>query len=117
MKTIYYAHPISIYDTPQETRDISLLRSLGLEPVNPNQAEWQEEYKRRGMEFFIEKVRECDGLAFRGLMDGSIPAGIKKEIDKAMDLNFPIIELPTAINRRSLTLDETREALLQCGQR
>ena len=26
---VYYAHPLSLYDTPQETRDIATLEALG----------------------------------------------------------------------------------------
>ena len=34
--TVYYAHPMAIYGTPQEDRDIETLENLGFTVVNPN---------------------------------------------------------------------------------
>jgi len=38
-RKIYYAHPLNIYNTAQEKRNIATLESLGFEVVNPNCAE------------------------------------------------------------------------------
>lgn len=62
-------------------------------------------------------VKECDVLAFRGLPDGTIPSGVAQEIQWAIDAGLPVIELPSAVNRRTLTLQQTRDYLAEIGQR
>lgn len=42
---VYYARPISIYNTKQDERDIQLLEAIGFEVNNPNKAELVERYK------------------------------------------------------------------------
>jgi hypothetical protein len=56
-------------------------------------------------------------LAFRALPDGTIPSGVAQEIKWAGEAGIPVIELPSAVNRRTLTLDQTREYLKEIGQR
>lgn len=117
MPRIYYAHPLSLYDTPQEQRDVKLLHEgLGFEVVNPNKPEHQEGYKQYGMEYFVRLVKTCDALAFRAFPDGKIGAGIAGEIE-ALGPNKTVIELPHAISCRTLTIDQTREYLKELGQR
>ena len=110
---IYYAHSISIYNTSQEKRDIKSLESLGFDVVNPNKEIHQENYRSKGMDYFVELVNSCDAIAFRAHPNGDIPAGIYKEIQA----DKPIIELPSSINGRKLTVDETREYLKEVGFR
>ncbi len=118
MKKIYYAHGLYLYDTEQEERDIGTLHDLGFEVENPNQPKHQENYdKMGGMAYFEEVVRACDALAFRAYPDLNIGAGCYKEIVWAMRDNKPIIELPSVIFRRKLSIDETREYLHELGQR
>lgn len=114
---VYYAHPISIYDTHQELRDIALLNALGFDVVNPNQAEHDAGYKSYGMAYFTGIVCECDALAFRAFPDGSIPAGVLNEIRVAQEHGKPVFELPSAVSRRGLSVEATREALKECGCR
>ena len=108
---IYYAHPISLFNTPQEDRDLALLEQLG-EVRNPNTPKDDEGYQEDGMEYFRGVVQSCDMLAFRVFPDGSIPAGVAKEIDYFGE--GPIIELPAATQERTLSVDVTRERLY-CG--
>lgn len=114
---VYYAHPVSLYNTKVDERDEETLKRLGFDVINPKSPDWSEQYKKRGMEFFIEQVRQCDAIAFRAFLDGSIGAGVRAEIDEAVKLGIPIIELPCCIQRRTLTVEQTREALRDCGQR
>ena len=109
---IYYAHPISIYDTPQEQRDVATLEGLG-EVRNPNSKEDQEGYQKKGMDHFAGVVKSCDALAFRAFPDGSIPAGVAKEIGY-FDGRGPVFELPTATHERTLSVEATRQRL-RCG--
>lgn len=113
----YYAHCMAIYDTEQEERDLETLDQLGFTVFNPNNAQSSAGYEKEGMGYFMKIIRKCDSLAFRANPDGSIPAGVAKEVSHAKALGKPVIELPCAISRRSLTIDETREWLKECGQR
>jgi hypothetical protein len=117
---IYYAHMINTYGTPQESRDIKMLEAMGLTVINPNAPEHSKGYAEGGMPYFIDVISSCDGLAFRGMPDGSIPAGIATEIKYNHDLNeHPeiLIELPCAFHRRTLNVVQTREFLNQVGYR
>jgi hypothetical protein len=114
---IYYARPISLYNTKQEERDLLLLTQLSLDIVNPNKAELQKRYDQEGMDVFISAVKDCDALAFRAFQDGKISAGVKKEIDTAVELGKPVIELPTITSDRVLSVEDTREYLKLLGFR
>jgi len=109
----YYAHCLAIYNTYQEERDVKLLESLGFEVVNPNSSEYQKKYETEGMLFFKELAQKCNVIAFRALPSGEIPAGVAGEID----CGLPIIELPSGISRRKLSVEQTREYLREVGQR
>lgn len=114
---IYYARPISLYNTKQEDRDLQLLNQLNFDVVNPNKEELQQRYKTEGMDVFVSAVKDCDALAFRSFQDGKISAGVKKEIDAAVENGKPVIELPTITSNRILSVDDTREYLKLLGSR
>lgn len=114
---VYYAHPLSLYNTPQEDRDVATLQTLGFEVLNPNATVHEAGYKAQGMDYFKAIISRCQVLAFRAFADGSIPAGIVKEIAFARDLGLPVIELPSAMMRRALSVDATRETLCELGYR
>ena len=126
---IYYAHPMFLYGTPQEKRDIETLKVLGFEVINP--ADYEEEFRSKRdisaletydsrfnldpMSFWTDLACSCDALAFRAFPDGSIGAGIVEEIYSMR--NKPVVEIPSGIQKRSLTVNETREILTELGQR
>jgi hypothetical protein len=118
---IYYAHCMDIYNTPQEERDIELLESLGLGVINPNTSLHQLRCKysqySTPMDYFIELVSKCDSLAFRAIPGLGIPAGVYKEIIQAKIQGSPVIELPNSISGRKLSIDATREYLVESGTR
>ena len=123
---IYYAHCIAIYDTPQEQRDLNAIRALrdffgatgkGIKIINPNAAEHHEGYKRGGIDYFRCLAASCDVVVFRALPDGAIPSGVAAEIRAAQQARKIIIELPSAIARRTIDVNETREYLAEIGQR
>jgi hypothetical protein len=114
---VYYAHCIAIYDTPQEKRDVDTLEALGWIVINPNCAACKIGYRKEGMAFFHRFAETCDIIAFRALPDGSIPLGVAGEIAMFKEKNKLVIELPSAVGRRILSLSNTREYLLECGQR
>lgn len=123
MKKIYYAHSMHIYNTPQEERDVTLLKDLGFEILNPNTEQVQKDFNKMrdtvpdNMNFFENLVEQCDAVAFRPLMDGSIPAGVGREIQRAHDIGLPIIELPNLLSTRFLSVADTRMCLSLNGQR
>ena len=131
MKKVYYAHFMGIYNTPQETRDVSTLEQLGFDVLNPNQSVVQSEvdyYKKHYEDdddaymkmfdtVFFSRVRECEVFAFRGLPDGSIPGGVAMELEVAKEEGKLIIELPCGTIKRSLDGESTREYLRDIGQR
>lgn len=118
---VYYAHCMAIYDTPQEERDVKLLESLGYEVENPNNQIHQEKIKQIAsseiMNYFCDEVRKCDCLAFRAVQDGGIPAGVDKEIRAMMGKSGPVFELPSGLIKRVMSVNETREYLLEAGKR
>ena len=119
---VYYARPISLYGTKQEERDIKLINSIRngnvtWELINPNKEELQERYKTEGMDVFFEAMKDCDGLVFRSFQDGKISAGVKKEIDKAIEMGKFVFELPTITSQRVLSVEDTRAYLSLSGHR
>jgi len=130
---IYYAHSMGLYGTKQEERDIVLLESLGFDVLNPGMSEhvegciaYSKSYGRQlerqdgprlRMEYFKVLVAECNVLAFRALSDGSIPAGVMTEIRVAKDKGMAIIELPSGLARRALSVEATIEHLRESGER
>lgn len=126
MTTIYYAHCKAIYDTPQEKRDVETLEALGFTVCNPNAPLHRlavEQLQRSMpsadvMPYFLHLVAQCGALAFRALPQGwSIPAGVAREIDAARAIGIPVIELPSAVLQRGLTVEQTREYLHEAGER
>ena len=117
MKTAYYARPISLYGSKQEARDEATIRALGYEPVQIKKPELQARAKAEGMAIFEVIVKESSALFFRAFLDGSIGAGVAKEIAWAAEANLPVAELPSQILRRTLSIDATRANLLELGTR
>ena len=115
--TVYYAHSTALYNTPQETRDIQALSTLGFEIVNPNSPKHEAGYKKDGMEYFIRIVETCAAIAFRANPDGSMNAGVHSEVMTAKALGKPILELPCGLKSRGLTIDQTRAYLEEQGSR
>lgn len=127
-KTVYYAHFMGIYDSPQENRDIETLTNLGFTVLNPNQPGMSElwekaqahhngDYDKAFDDLFGGMVRECDVFAFRGLPNTRIPKGVARELEVARESKKLIIELPCATLSRSMNGEETREYLRDMGQR
>jgi len=94
-----------------------LLEKLGFEVVNPNSGECSEGYKRGGMDYFKRFPQECELIAFRSFPYGRIPAEIAKEIKMFQDAGRPIIELPSGLIKRIISVEETREYLTEIGNR
>lgn len=116
-KTAYYARPMSIYGTPQESRDMETIRALGYEPIDINKEELQERAKAEGMAVFKPLVDSAQALFFRSFMTREIGAGVGKEIAWAQEGGMPVVELPSGLSARVATVERTRELLSESGQR
>lgn len=116
---IYYAHCRAIYDTPQEQRDIDTLQRLGFEVENPNSEKHSSESAKHNepMGYFVGVVKECDALAFRGLVNGTITNGVAIDIAIAREFKKPVIELPSMIYNRILSKEQTLQVLEELGER
>lgn len=115
---LYYAHPISLYNTEQEKRDLLLLNKIfpQYSIYNPNNNEADVGYKQLGMKYFEDIIESCNLLVFRVFPLGKIPAGIAEEIKIADRNNISIIELPCFTNR-FMSIEDTRSYLKECGFR
>lgn len=114
---VYFARPINLYNTNQDERDIETIKQLGFIVVNPNKLELQSRYEKEGMDVFFEALSDCDAIFFRSFYNLKISAGVQKEIDKGIELNKIIIELPTLTEERTLSVADTRNYLKYTGYR
>lgn len=119
----YYAHCQAIYGTPQEERDQETIRNLGYEPIafGLEIQEAADKAKKDGFnpmrEVFFPLVETSEVLFFRALPDGRVPAGVMGEIIEASRLNIPVLELPSGLMSREMSIEQTREYLREIGQR
>ena len=115
----YYAHSIALYGSKQEERDVETLKALGFDVLNPNTPEHSDGYKNsgQGMLYFRDIVVGCDVLAFRANPEGSINTGIFQEIVYMQSVQKPVIELPSMLAKRCLSIDETSNYLKEQGAR
>lgn len=116
----YLAHPVSDYGgTPRQVAASKLIEDAGHTVENPDQPIHQQAYKAHGMDHFIEVVEGCDALAFLRFADGSIGAGVGKEIEAALRAGIPVYDAsdgrlePTGlmIPEGILSVEETRAKL------
>lgn len=89
MPMIYYAHPMSWYDTDKEKEDVDFLAKLG-HLVNPNHPSFEDEVEAAKlrhfpvMDVFAKFIRDtADVVAFRRFKDGKIGAGVAREVLEA----------------------------------
>ncbi|WP_142628101.1 hypothetical protein [Rhizobium sp. P007] len=125
---IYLAHPVTDYGAERQAAAVAALRKYWveehprqpLEIENPDQPHHQEGYNREGMDYFKKVVESCDRLAFMRFPDGSIGAGVGREIRWGLQSCFAVYELfngwlyhvqnmPTPI----LTVEQTRAKIAE----
>ncbi len=123
MNLAYYARCQTIYGSMQELRDIELIAELDSH-VLPFDAEVSAAVVKAKASsdsvmdtVFQPLVEKCDILFFRALPDGKIPAGVAREIGFARELGLPVLELPSGVLYRTMTVAETQEYLRESGQR
>lgn len=141
LTSVYYAHPISHYNTEFEWDCIEtilhMLTPIGeditespIQIMNPNQKWLSQIYQNRKAEgheepfsIFNEVVRGCDVVVGCTFFDGSIGAGVAKEMAEAIaaEKDVYLIFLANGIkffmpcismeNYKVLTVEETRAKL------
>lgn len=116
-KKAYFARCITDYNTDHDKYCIEDIEGLGFEIVDPNEFFTQEEYDKRGMEMFFERIEKCDVFFFKGLPDRKVTAGVFKEMLHALGHNLPIFEIPFNVAERTMSVDETRQHLKEKGVR
>jgi hypothetical protein len=129
-KLIYYAHPMSWYDTEAERKDIEYLGGYG-KVINPNTPRFKiavdaaKRLRRPVMELFTECIQvEADVVCYRSFRDGMIGAGVAQEILAAViwgkevwhivghgDLGFSFQAV--VYSSRILTVENTRNRIMQ----
>ena len=106
-KKVYYAHSMLFYNSQRELDDIKLLEDMGFEVVNPNSPGNEEKYlEKRAFGFFLDMVRDCEILAFRGYFN-KITHGTGTEVKYALEHKMPVIELPYLTEDRFLSKEDT----------
>lgn len=89
MKIVYYAHPMSWYNTRGEREDISALTEPSTLVINPNSQLFQKEVDRlkanneghHVMEVFTDYIIDkADIVAFRSFADGHVGSGVALEV-------------------------------------
>lgn len=88
-KRIFLALPVTQHGTADEATIIDRL-GKDWEVVSPNTPEHSEAYRAKGIEYFDDVVRSCDAIAFQHFPDGSMGAGIAKQVEVARQAGMQI---------------------------
>lgn len=111
---LYFAHAMPDYGTVKERDDLKVLRDKLPHFILVNPRDFQRECEKAAdrMQFFLDLVRTCDGVAY-SRFHGQVTAGVGKEIRLALQLRKPVYEVrdarivPVARPPKSLTFEET----------
>lgn len=121
---IYFAHPVSDYGG--SARQQEALQALGRRSgdiVNPDSPVHQAGYAMYGMTYFLKQIEECDELVYMTFSDGSIGAGVWKEIAHAHGLGKRVLRvqhgrfLSALLPMHVLTERQTGRKLKELGAR
>lgn len=89
---VFYSHPMKLYGTEAEKRDISLIetRFPGCEVVDPSRL--QSGGKELETAYYLGLVDSCDCLVFARL-HGYVTEGVRPEVEHALAGGKPVYEL------------------------
>jgi hypothetical protein len=90
---VFYSHPMKIYGSAAEKREISLIRNrfVGSEIVDPSEHPARAEPGGE-TEYYLRLVDSCDCLVFSRLF-GYVTEGVKPEVDHALSKGKQVFEL------------------------
>lgn len=103
----YYAHPMALYGTETEKKDLQTLAALGFKVINPA----ERQYSTLQMDEFVALAVSCDLVAFRSFDDGKVGSGVFLEVMGAIKANKPVLELTPFLSGRVLSRNETRQRM------
>jgi hypothetical protein len=97
-KTLYFGHPINVYDTPLERSLLAMIAAVlpEWEVLNPNAPEHNAGYATaaasgNGMRYFLDEVLPgCDGGIFLPFRDGKWGKGVFTEAEALFGRRCPI---------------------------
>lgn len=114
---VYFAHPLSDYDTQFERRVLGFLEASGFAVENPNQDKHERAYRTLrdhgnvsdsgAFAYFTRLVHGCDAIVFVRMPSGSVGAGVYKEGEEAAVHGMPVYEV---------RVDEHGMRLIQCDR-
>ncbi|MHC1628138.1 MAG: hypothetical protein ACXQTI_04850 [Candidatus Nezhaarchaeales archaeon] len=117
---IYYAHPVEIYHTPREFKEIEIIKRHypQAEIVNPAYFQDKPGALHSNIDFFYSLVDSCDILIYSDL-GGFVTAGVALEVKRALEQGKPVYRLDwrtgelTQIRelRNVLSLEETQSII------
>lgn len=92
ISSAYFAHPITMYDTPVEKSIAASFQARFPEchVENPNQPQHSEGYQKGGMDYFVDLCNQQDGVFFSSFADGTIGAGVAKEVQSFVERQAPV---------------------------
>ena len=113
----FYSRPINLYGTKEDQRNIDLIKSLGYEVIDTESEEIQVKYLKNGMDVFFDLIKKSDALFFKCALNMQITQGVYKQIVFANENEIPVFEIPTILNSRVMSLEDTRTYLKLTGKR
>jgi len=90
----YYAHPMKLYRTPWEQKELAQIRQRfpRRRVVSPASYEGHPEKLRDTVGFCLRLVEGCEIVVFRRFF-GKVTAGVRKEVNHALRLGKPVYEI------------------------
>ena len=94
MNKLYYAHPMKMYWTPWERRELAQIRKRfpRRRIVNPATYDGHPEKLRDTVGFCLKLVENCEIIVFRRFF-GKVTAGVGKEVNHALRLGKRVYEI------------------------
>jgi hypothetical protein len=96
MIKLYFAHPVSDFNTPFEAKVVTALTAAGFDVENPNSPENQKGYAERGFKFTKEVRAKCDAIAFLRFPCLMLGSGVAAEVADFRKRGLPIYEIDAA---------------------
>ena len=117
---IYYAHPMEIYHTPREFKEIEIIKRYypQAEIINPAHFQDRPGALHSNIDFFYNLVDSCDILIYSDL-GGFVTAGVALEVKRALEQGKPVYRLDWRTGeliqvhelKNALSLEETQSII------
>lgn len=120
MKTCYIATPVTDFGSEDQAAMITTVERWRYEVVRPDTAQHEAGYKKHGMQYFMQVVRNCDALAYMTFHLGALSAGVAQEILEAIIHGKTVYHYNRSFNQLSeerrmpaiiMSIEETRDEI------